>query len=99
MITEHALLSVEPAQSDAFEVAMAKAHPIIARQPGFQGIELCRDLEAKGRYMLLVQWNDVESHRDGFRQSADYAEWKKLLHGFYDPLPDVRYFGESLFDD
>jgi hypothetical protein len=25
-----------------------------------------------------------------------YQDWRKLLHGFYEPIPLVEYFGESI---
>jgi hypothetical protein len=28
----------------------------------------------------------------GFRQSAQYQEWKRLLHHFYDPFPTVEHY-------
>jgi heme-degrading monooxygenase HmoA len=48
--------------------------------------------------LLLVQWESIAAHRDGFRQSADYAAWKARLHGYYDCLPEVNYYGKSIFD-
>jgi heme-degrading monooxygenase HmoA len=98
MIVEHALLQVKPGQSAAFEAAMAKAQPLIAASPGFQGLEVRPAAEEPGLYLLLVRWDDVASHRDGFRSSDRYQEWRKLLHHFYDPMPVVRYFGEPLWN-
>jgi len=46
--------------------------------------------------MLLVNWNRLEDHTTGFRQSPQYQEWKILLHHFYDPFPIVAHF-ESVF--
>ncbi|NJL51951.1 MAG: antibiotic biosynthesis monooxygenase, partial [Hydrococcus sp. SU_1_0] len=34
----------------------------------------------------------IEDHTVGFRQSAEYQIWKKLLHHFYDPLPTVEHY-------
>jgi len=34
----------------------------------------------------------LEDHMIGFRQSAEYQEWKRLLHHFYDPFPTVEHF-------
>jgi len=34
----------------------------------------------------------LEDHTVGFRGSADYLEWKALLHHFYDPFPTVEHF-------
>ncbi|MEQ1547112.1 MAG: antibiotic biosynthesis monooxygenase family protein [Chakrabartia sp.] len=96
MIVEHALLQVRPGQEAAFEAAMAQAMPLIAASPGFLGIEVRPAIERNGLYVLLVQWENIAAHRDGFRQSDRYQQWRTLLHGFYDPMPDVVYFGDIL---
>jgi hypothetical protein len=38
----------------------------------------------------------VEDHTVGFRQSAEYQQWRALLHHFYDPFPKVEHY-ESVF--
>ena len=42
--------------------------------------------------LLLVRWRTLQDHTVGFRQSAPYQEWKKLLHHFYDPFPTVEHY-------
>jgi heme-degrading monooxygenase HmoA len=98
MIVEHALLSVRDGESAGFEAAMKRALPLIAASPGFQGIEVRPAVEQPGSYLLLVRWDDVASHRDGFRTSRRYAEWRALLHGYYDPMPTVTYYAPSIID-
>jgi heme-degrading monooxygenase HmoA len=96
MILEHALLSITSGESAAFEAAMARARPLIAASPGFRSIAVRKACDSPDLYLLLVEWDDIASHRDGFRQSPRYAEWRALLHPFYEPMPVVAYFGESL---
>ncbi len=94
MIVEHALLRIRSGQAAEFEAALAKAKPLIAASPGFIGIEVRGAAEESGLYLLQVKWDDIASHRDGFRRSDSYQEWRGLLHDFYDPMPEVKYFGE-----
>lgn len=96
MILETALLSVRAGESGRFEAAMAAARPLIAQSPGFISLELRRACETEGLYLLLVEWESIADHRDGFRRSARYALWREQLHRFYDPMPDVHYFGVPL---
>ncbi len=97
MIIEQALLQVKPGQSDQFAKAMHQARPLIAVQPGFQSIEVRPSVDCPDQYLLVVVWDSVESHRDGFRKSPEYEKWRRLLHDFYDPMPSVTYFGNSIF--
>lgn len=93
---EHALLKVRQGQELAFEAAMAEAKPLISASPGFVGIEVRPAVEIAGTYLLLVRWQSVADHRDGFRKSDRYEQWRALLHRFYDPMPTVEYFGDPL---
>jgi heme-degrading monooxygenase HmoA len=99
MITEHALLNVRSGQESAFEAAMNDARHIIATMPGFSSLEVRPAAEQSGLYLLLVQWETIAHHRDGFRKSDAYQSWRALLHHFYKPMPTVAYFGESIFHD
>jgi heme-degrading monooxygenase HmoA len=92
MILEAAQLNVQSGQEKQFEAAFQEASKIIARTPGYIMHQLHRCLEVPGKYLLLVQWRDLESHTVGFRQSEQYQEWKRLLHHFYHPFPVVEHF-------
>jgi heme-degrading monooxygenase HmoA len=96
MILESAILTVRSEQDAAFASALAEARPLIAASPGFQGIEVRPCVEQPRRYLLLVWWDRLTDHTEGFRGSERYQEWKALLHHFYDPFPEVEHFGPSI---
>lgn len=96
MILEAAVLNVRPGEEDAFERAFRAASPLIASTPGYLSHRLQRCLETKGRYLLLVQWETLEAHTIGFRQSAAYQQWKQQLHHFYEPFPIVEHYESVL---
>lgn len=92
MIIEHALLHVISHQTDDFEAAFADAKSIISSMPGFVNLTLSRGIEQPDVYLLLVEWERLEDHTEGFRKSNRYQEWKTLLHQFYEPFPVVSHF-------
>jgi heme-degrading monooxygenase HmoA len=94
VITEHALLQVRPGQETAFEAAFREASTIISAMPGFGGLSLSRCMEQGSKYLLLVEWGRLEDHTEGFRMSAEYQQWKTLLHHFYDPFPTVEHYSQ-----
>ena len=98
MIMESALLDVRPGQEDSFLAAFTRARPLIACQRGFRSVQLrrCVDEGRGSRFLLLVEWETLEDHTEGFRGSAEYVQWRELLHHFYDPFPLVEHFGESV---
>jgi heme-degrading monooxygenase HmoA len=92
MILEVAVLDIKPGLSAEFEAAFQVAKKIIAAMPGYISHELQQCLENGDRYILLVRWQTLEDHTIGFRQSAQYQEWRALLHHFYDPFPVVEHY-------
>lgn len=92
MILEVAILDVKPNLESEFEQNFAKAQTIISSMKGYISHQLQRCVENPSRYILLVNWQTIEDHEQGFRQSAQYQEWKALLHHFYDPFPTVEHF-------
>lgn len=96
MILEVATLDVIPGQEAAFEAAFGEAQSIIASMPGYIDHTLKRCIESPNRYLLLVHWRTLEDHTVGFRGSAPYQDWKRLLHHFYDPFPTVEHYMKVL---
>jgi heme-degrading monooxygenase HmoA len=92
VILEHAELSVIPGREADFEAAFRAATPIISSSPGFRRLLLSRCVERSNVFLLLVEWNSLEDHTEGFRGSPGYQEWRRLLHAFYDPFPVVEHF-------
>ena len=92
MIVEHALLPVKPGAEDDFVDAFETAKGIIASMRGFRRLTLSRCIERPSTFLLLVEWETLEDHTEGFRGSDEYSEWRRLLHDFYDPFPTVEHF-------
>lgn len=92
MILEVAHLQLIPGQEREFEAAFAQAQAIIEAMDGYISHDLQRCLEDASHYLLLVRWTTVEAHTVGFRLSAQYQQWRSLLHHFYDPFPQVLHF-------
>ncbi|MFT5693603.1 MAG: heme-degrading monooxygenase HmoA [Oceanicoccus sp.] len=92
MILEVAILDVKPNQEIAFEAAFERAQEIISGRDGYVSHQLQKCIENTNRYLLLVNWNKLENHTVGFRESDEYQEWRALLHHFYDPFPIVEHY-------
>ena len=89
---EVAILDIRTGKTAEFEAAFQQASPLIASMPGYIAHELQKCVETSHRYILLVNWQTLEAHTVGFRQSPEYQEWKRLLHRFYDPFPNVEHY-------
>lgn len=98
MILEVAVLNVKPGQENEFEAAFSKAQRIISGMQGYCSHQLQKCIEQPAQYVLLVNWESLEDHTVGFRQSAQYQQWRQLLHHFYDPFPEVQHY-QGVFEN
>ena len=92
MITEHAIIAVREGSEDDFVTAFAEARLVIAAAPGCSGARLLRGIERSSTFLLLVEWESVEAHTEGFRNSPAFAEWRRIVGPFFDGPPEVDHF-------
>lgn len=97
MVSEVAILNVVSGKEKQFEEDFRTAGQYISSINGYIRHSLRKCIERENKYILLVDWETLEDHTIGFRQSMQYLEWKKLLHKYYDPFPTVEHF-ETLID-
>jgi len=97
VILEIAAIRVKTGQDGQFENAFRDASRVIAAAKGYRSHELVRSIEHPGRYTLLVRWDSVEAHTEGFRKSADFKKWRDLIGPFFARDPEVEH-GQTVTD-
>lgn len=98
MILEVAILDVKMNKEQEFETAFKKAQKILSSKDGYVSHMLQKCIEINNRYILLINWETLEHHTIGFRESKEYQEWRDLLHHFYESFPEVEHY-ESVYDN
>ena len=94
MILEVAILHVKTGLAIDFEIAFKAAQKIISSSEGYISHQLKKCVEEDHKYILLVNWETLAAHTEGFRGSNGYQDWKKLLHHFYEPFPIVEHYDD-----
>ena len=92
MILELAHFHIVPGGNAGFEAAFATAQDILASMPGYLDHQLQRGIEDEREYRLLVHWNTVEDHMQGFRESPRFGEWRALLQPFFAAPPSAAHY-------
>lgn len=92
MIVESAVLYVKEGKGNQFETDFKEAGQFISSIQGYIRHSLHKCMERENKYLLLVEWEKLEDHTIGFRGSAAYLEWKRMLHHYYEPFPVVEHY-------
>ena len=94
MVLERAQFRIVPGREDEFEQAFSQAGLLLARSKGFVSATLSRGVESPSTYLLLVEWETLEDHTVGFRESPAFGEWRGLIGHLFDGAPDVEHFAQ-----
>lgn len=93
MIVEIADFTVRPEDRSAFSEAIARAAAtVLAQAAGYRRHTILACQETPGRFILHVEWDSVEAHTVGFRQSPAFAQWRAIIGPFFQQPPHVEHF-------
>jgi quercetin dioxygenase-like cupin family protein/heme-degrading monooxygenase HmoA len=95
-VREVALITVLPGREKDFEAAVATAAPLFQRAGGARTLALERSHENPLQYRLDIRWDSLEDHVQGFRGSADFQEWRRLIADCLARPPEVTHFRHVL---
>ena len=95
MIREVAQVSIKPDSHAEFEIALARAHteilPHVAGLIEFVAVGWC--LERPNVYMFTIDWETLEDHMVGFRESEQFSQWRALIGPHFDGPSVMEHFG------
>ncbi len=92
LVLEAAVFDIVEGQATQFELAFEQAQCIISAMTGYISHDIQRCIEQPNQYLLLVQWQTLEDHTVGFKESQQYQQWRDLLHDFFSKTPAVLHY-------
>lgn len=90
MVLEVALIDVT--DPDAFAAAFLEVREILAGTPGCRSVRMTRGIESAERFVLLVEWDDVETHEKNFRETDRWTRWRAAIGPWFAAPPRVEQF-------
>ncbi|WP_127782594.1 antibiotic biosynthesis monooxygenase [Rhodococcus sp. X156] len=91
MVIEVAQLTINADAAEGFAEVFAAAVPHVAGAHGFRSAQLTRSIESPLRFVLLVEWETLADHTEGFRGSPAFAEWRALVGPHFAEPPHVEH--------
>jgi quinol monooxygenase YgiN len=93
MILEIADILVQPGMQGPFEREIQRGvETVIAQSPGFLRYEVQHCVESPERFVLMIEWERIESHTVDFRESPAFARWRAIVGPFFARPPVVEHF-------
>ncbi|CAB4882958.1 MAG: antibiotic biosynthesis monooxygenase [Actinobacteria bacterium] len=93
MIREMVFVDVLPEHHDEFEAAVARAvESSLSPSEGFIDFVLARGVERPNTYSMIINWETLEDHTVGFRESERFVTWRELIGPFFAVAPTVDHW-------
>ncbi len=92
MVLELATIDIKQGTNADFEANLAQAQNVISQSEGYIGHEFQKCIERDNRYVLLIKWETLEAHTEGFRGSELFKEWRALIGPFFENPPLVEHY-------
>ncbi|WP_025274537.1 antibiotic biosynthesis monooxygenase family protein [Haloglycomyces albus] len=94
MVTEIADIHITPGQEDEFLSAYREARHNVAQSPGLRNMRMTRSVESPSRFVLLIEWDSIEAHDQGFRQTERFDAWREAIGGYFAEAPKVEHLSD-----
>ncbi|WP_067449683.1 antibiotic biosynthesis monooxygenase family protein [Actinomadura macra] len=95
MIYEHAYLWIKAGQEHRFERELLSGRSILAAADGCHSVELFRDVERSGAYLLRIGWESLAHHVERFPISPQAPAFAEVVEKFFAREPELRHFDST----
>ncbi|MGV1004502.1 MAG: antibiotic biosynthesis monooxygenase family protein [Candidatus Nanopelagicales bacterium] len=92
MIIESALMTITAGQEESFLAALESAKAVLRQSPGFLSVTVQRGIERPDTFLLLIGWETLQAHTEGFRGGPLFAQWRELIGPFFAGPPTVEHW-------
>ena len=93
MILEIAFVEVLPENHLTFEAAVAKAvREVLPQAKGFIDFQLHKGIEQSNTYTFHINWETLEDHTIGFRESDLFVKWRETIGEYFAKPPTVEHW-------
>ena len=94
MVLEVATFDVTPGQEHVFAAAYRQVNELLTSTPGCRSVRMTRGIESSSQFVMLVEWDTVESHVQGFRGSDRFPRWRSAISPYFANPPHAEHYAD-----
>lgn len=92
MVIEYIRYHIDADRCDQFERAYAEGGRSLAASSHCRGYEVGRGVEEPESYIVRIEWDSVDGHERGFRQSPEFREFFAAVRPFFNDIEEMRHY-------
>lgn len=83
---------IPPDEHESFEETYKQAGKYLKESEFCLGYQLINGNEEPDNYIVLIRWNSMEEHLNGFRKSADFMPFFNLVKPFLNNIQEMKHY-------
>jgi quinol monooxygenase YgiN len=92
MIVEYIRYNIpEPRRAD-FERAYAEASEVLDGSEHCLRYEVSRGVEEPANFVVRIEWDSIEGHEQGFRESPGFRTFFQSVRPFFGDIEEMRHY-------
>jgi quinol monooxygenase YgiN len=92
MIVEYIRYKFDLSRTDEFDDAYRRAGALLDASPNCERWEISRCVDEPGKQIVRIEWDSVEGHLKGFRQSADFKPFVEATQRFFKDIEEMTHY-------
>jgi quinol monooxygenase YgiN len=92
MVVEYIRYRVPLERHDEFVDAYAQAQAALDDSPHCLAYEVSHGIEEPDNYVVRIEWDSVEGHEQGFRQSPGFGPFFAAVKPFFEQIEEMRHY-------
>lgn len=95
MIVEYIRYAIADDQQQTFEKAYGQAQSALQSSAHCAGWELSQCVEDTTSYILRIEWDSLEGHLEGFRNSPEFRSFFAAIQPFVSNIAEMRHYAPT----
>lgn len=92
MVIEYIRYSVPAERRPEFERAYGEAASVLDASEHCLRYEVSHGVEEPDNYVVRIEWDSVEGHERGFRQSPEFRTFFASVRPFFENIQEMRHY-------
>ena len=86
MVIEKAYFTIHEGLESKFEATFKEAVRYVAETKGYISYRLLKSIETERKYVILIEWETLVSHTEGFMSSHRFEKFTSLMDPFLESV-------------
>jgi heme-degrading monooxygenase HmoA len=92
MVLERVIFTTQAGSETAFLEGFDAGRHFLEESDGCQTIRLLKGVESPNTFLLLIEWDELASHTEGFMKSPAFESFGALIGPHLEGGPDLQHY-------